>query len=305
MTISSELVWCNAINDSPRIPSCIRPERDKNDQAVGTPFEVLAEIAGRTCYDSFGHGRDSASFHDNIKKQGHLSIYRHCVFTVAIRKMTPQISESLIGQPGVWGCRTENEYRLTLNAQTVLDWIHNHHPMYPHVLPIAAKLMPFVFRYPLPAWTTNMCRYVKPRHLSEITYTFMLVGSRGFSHEMVRHSYQCAPSQRSTRYCEEGSITLHPILNYEKVTVDDGSFMHYWAVIDDLTKKGYTRKQARGAAREVLPTALTTHLLFTATAEQWARIFRQRISPFADDQIRIIMELTREQIDVLKSPGIS
>jgi thymidylate synthase ThyX len=48
------------------------------------------------------------------------------------------------------------------------------------------------------------------------------------------------------------------------------------------------RKQARGAARQFLPSCLETEFLFSASIAQWKRMIAQRLSDPADAEIRML-----------------
>jgi hypothetical protein len=153
--------------------------------------------------------------------------------------------------------------------------------------------------------------------------TLFLSGSRGMSHEQVRHRF-CI-SQRSTRYVDENESPWiqHPVVTmYTQDTrnnPDGTSNEPYLDVCMDLSrrncnnvyvetvekvqkwliKKGVdkttARKQARGAARGWLGNALCTELLFSAPINMWAAMLRLRCNPAADAEIRVMYA------DVLRS----
>ena len=158
---------------------------------------------------------------------------------------------------------------------------------------------------------------VEPKTDAEKWITIYTYGSRGFSHELVRHGDFTAMSQRSTRYCNEGksSWVLHPIiqqfLEEQDATTEMIQTEELKGFIDqarDLYKtwvkrlvpyikaridpdapyaKTTARKQARGAARGLLGNALGTELVFSASVFQWRHIFRMRASAAADGEIRV------------------
>ena len=97
---------------------CI-PGKPRRDQCIGTTLENLAEIAGRTCYDSLGTGRDSRAFHRHILDVGHLNVYEHCVFSFSIDfRVSPVLLSGLFAlaqRPGVWMERSWAENGTTVN----------------------------------------------------------------------------------------------------------------------------------------------------------------------------------------------
>jgi len=139
----------------------------------------------------------------------------------------------------------------------------------------------------------------------------------GNSHELVRHGDWTGMSQRSTRYCNEGTSdwALHPLIQQylqeapatESMVAEEGlkafigdarDLYKVWvkrlmpfikAKIDpeDPYAKTTARKQARGAARGLLGNALGTELVFSASVMQWRHIFRMRAAAAADGEIRV------------------
>ncbi len=65
------------------------------DQGQGSDAEVLTEIAGRTCYDSWGVGRSSEAFHKHIIEVGHGSVWSHANFTFQIGDISRCLSIEL------------------------------------------------------------------------------------------------------------------------------------------------------------------------------------------------------------------
>lgn len=59
------------------VPDELTDEGIKDTQDKGSDIARLIECAGRTCYDSYGVGRDSAKYHDHIKEVGHGSVTEH------------------------------------------------------------------------------------------------------------------------------------------------------------------------------------------------------------------------------------
>ena len=134
-----------------------------------------------------------------------------------------------------------------------------------------------------------------------------LTGSRGLSHELVRHGDFTAISQRSTRFVDESESPWveHPLTS-EFRAMAGSSPDPQWIVAESHAKETYrataaslepwliargvektsARKQARGAARGYLGNALHTELIFSANVAQWKRMLRQRASQFADAEIR-------------------
>jgi thymidylate synthase ThyX len=279
-------------------------------QMEGTQLEQLAELAGRECYDSLGRGRSSAAFHQHILDVGHLSIYEHCPFTVAIPGAAHNVADILqfVNRPGVYmRVAPRGELRVSMNLRTLLDW-HNWRPADtdPFPLPgaledIGHRLAPALFPVVHPPESKPLT-LVAPADDEERWITLRMVGSRGFSHELVRHGDRTAISQRSTRYVDESESewVRHPLIRAACVTPhrDAGFIRASQQLYRDTVgvceaylrarnvDSGTARKQARGAARGWLGNALSTSLIFSASVAQWRRMLAARCHPAADAEIR-------------------
>lgn len=309
----AKLMWDG---ESLRIPAELGNPSD--GQLIGTIGERLAEVAGRTCYDSFGKGRDSVSYHQHILDVGHLSVHEHYNITFDLQPIDfeerSSILRQLISRPGVW----YEKDRITLNPRVVLDWfeLKPRSPDRAHWFygVLRASMHPFLPNVIENAPTDiDPLTHVDPIEPEEMWVSMFMGGSRGFSHEQVRHGDFSAISQRSTRYVDESESNWiwHPLLKqYIEETNDTwlagdlassvemparamykeiSSRVSVWLKekgIDNLT----ARKQARGAARGFLGNALYTEMIFSASVAQWKRMIEQRAHPAADAEIRELYE---------------
>jgi thymidylate synthase ThyX len=309
-----------------------------SDQMQGTAGEVLTELAGRICYDSLGaeRSRNSQAYHSHIITVKHTSVMRHYNFTVLLGLSNrhddmPEILACLLNKPGIWvDWQRHRTIEVTLNINSVFDWIRN--PAMDYAGPY--RDMGSVFNDCLkkfaPAYATSSIargqvfdhyQVIDPTNDEQRWLTLYLSGSRGWSHEQVRHSWRCAVSQRSTRYCDESDSAWirHPLLRdyllvndsaiVEEVTAlrsaCDATEKQCREVYDSIVKhlqgfllaqnvdKFTARKQARGAARGYLGNALETEMLFSASVAQWHRILAQRNNPAADQEIH---EMYRDEV---------
>jgi thymidylate synthase (FAD) len=71
-------------------------ERAREDQLRGSSGEVLTEYAARVCYDSFGRGRDSTSFHEHIKESAHVNVLYHAHFSMLISGVSRNLTHELV-----------------------------------------------------------------------------------------------------------------------------------------------------------------------------------------------------------------
>jgi thymidylate synthase ThyX len=334
--IDAKLVWDgNAL----LIPSVMGAPAE--NQMQGTDHERLSEICCRTCYDSLGRGRGSIEMHKHLLEVAHWSVYEHARFTVELPYDTAEDDEvylmrkernqlaALINRPGLYVSSASsspliNNRKVTLNYRHLLDWdrwsrrfwgdvrFPEADRIFDALLSVAKTLAPQVVQ-DLQFKTRDKVggTLVEPEDANEKCVTLFLSGSRGLSHEQVRHRFSM--SQRSTRYCDEsGSPWVeHPLvsqyLNDENVPTENrdelaGLAAHTIAsarstydrcvarlesyLIAKGIDKQTSRKQARGAARGYLGNALYTELMFSASVTDWRDMLALRHAKPADAEIR-------------------
>ena len=199
-------------------------------QMQGTPMEQLVELAGRVCYDSLGVGRPSADYHKHILEVGHLSVLEHAVFTVRWECNQVTIINwalEFLNRPNIsvkHGYSPDDRdqwfLEVTLNLRHVLEWYQVLKGPFPH--PAKIRVLRHLAHQLAPAIVGPSdelaedevyFRLIDPRDDRQKWATYLLTGSRGFSHELVRHGDWTAISQRSTRYVDESESPWvdHPL----------------------------------------------------------------------------------------------
>ena len=170
---------------------------------------------------------------------------------------------------------------------------------------------------PNPATATN-ASYL--RHILEVghmsvlehaTVTVYLTGvSRSLTHELVRHRH-FSYSQLSQRYVpEQGAamvepevIAADPELHAQFVEAVSASQRAYETLLEGLEKRfadveapTSRRKQARQAARAVLPNATETRIVVTGNYRAWRHFVAMRASESADVEIRALAVAVLEEL---------
>ena len=160
---------------------------------------------------------------------------------------------------------------------------------------------------PNPATATNQ-GYL--RHILEVghlavlehaTVSMYLTGvSRSLTHELIRHRH-FSYSQLSQRYVPERDAALvepaviaeDPELHERFLAAADASLGAYNDLLEALEKRfadganaTLRRKQARQAARAVLPNATETRIVVTGNYRAWRHFVAMRASEHADVEIR-------------------
>jgi thymidylate synthase (FAD) len=154
-------------------------------------------------------------------------------------------------------------------------------------------------------------------HLSVLEHgsvTFYLTGvSRSLTHELIRHRH-FSYSQLSQRYVPEhdSQVVVPPGME------DDADLLEIFTAAADASRATYAellarleakladqpnavlrRKQARQAARAVLPNATETRIVVTGNYRAWRHFIAMRASEHADVEIRrLAIESLRQLVDV-------
>jgi thymidylate synthase (FAD) len=163
------------------------------------------------------------------------------------------------------------------------------------------------WRKPNPATATNagyLKHILEVGHLSVLEHgsvSFYITGiSRSLTHELIRHRH-FSYSQLSQRYVPEKDaamvepdvIAADPELHEKFMAAADASVKAYTELLTGLEKAfadvpnaTLRRKQARQAARAVLPNATETRIVVTGNYRAWRHFVAMRASEHADVEIR-------------------
>ncbi|GAB3847639.1 hypothetical protein GCM10029963_29430 [Micromonospora andamanensis] len=124
--------------------------------------------------------------------------------------------------------------------------------------------------------------------------------SRSFTHELIRHRH-FSYSQLSQRYVPERDAAMveptviaeDPELHKRFVEAAEASVRAYNDLLEglerrfaDVTNPTLRRKQARQAARAVLPNATETRIVVTGNYRAWRHFIGMRATEHADVEIR-------------------
>jgi thymidylate synthase (FAD) len=165
------------------------------------------------------------------------------------------------------------------------------------------------WKKPNPATATNagyLRHIIDVGHLSVLEHgsvTFYITGvSRSLTHELIRHRH-FSYSQLSQRYVPERDaamvapdvIASDPELLDRFQAASDAALAAYNELLEGLEKKfagvenaTLRRKQARQAARAVLPNATETRIVVTGNYRAWRHFVGMRATEHADVEIRAL-----------------
>src|SRR5688572_11695219 len=165
------------------------------------------------------------------------------------------------------------------------------------------------WRKPNPATATNagyLAHILEVGHLSVLEHgsvSFYFTGvSRSFTHELIRHRH-FSYSQLSQRYVPERDAAMveptviaeDPELHKRFVEAAEASVRAYNELLEGLERRfadvpnpTLRRKQARQAARAVLPNATETRIVVTGNYRAWRHFIGMRATEHADVEIRAL-----------------
>lgn len=183
------------------------------------------------------------------------------------------------------------------------------------------------FHKPNPATAKNKDYIARTLHdqkhwsiAEHATATFYITGvSRALTHELIRHRH-LSYSQLSQRFVDESeaNIVIPPAADKSQAEVvyeseefwDDltgklsVAMWHWWmdaslnyeTVVEALTGEGLPRKQAREAARAVLPNMVETRIVVTGNLRAWHEVIERRTAPDADAEFQQVAGLIRDEL---------
>lgn len=137
--------------------------------------------------------------------------------------------------------------------------------------------------------------------------TFYIEGvSRAFTHELIRHRH-LSYSQLSQRFVneEEANIVMPPAIECgaeisSLENVAETALEEYEVIVNSLTDEhNLPRKQAREAARAVLPNMTETKIVVTGNLRAWHEVVERRTAPDADAEMREVMGMIRDELNAV------
>lgn len=143
--------------------------------------------------------------------------------------------------------------------------------------------------------------------LEHASFTFYIEGvSRALTHELIRHRH-LSYSQLSQRFVDESDTAIvlppaveeyshnHLYLNYAvSIALDQ-----YKKMVHRLQESGLPRKQAREAARAVLPNCVETKIVVTGNVRAWRDMLKKRLDPSADAEIRQVSQMIFDELNTV------
>ena len=182
-----------------------------------------------------------------------------------------------------------------------------------HLAEFAGRACYRAERKPNPATRANkdyLANIIRQQHTSVLEHasaSFYITGvSRAFLCELTRHRH-LSFSVQSQRFVDESeaNIVVPPAIRD-----NDGAVMVLGEVMDDvapayrdlvtyLVDRGLPRKQAREAARAVLPNMTEVRMVVTGNLRAWRDTLVRRLAPGADAEMREVADLICTELEAI------
>lgn len=230
---------------------------------AASPGEVLVEAGGRVCYLSFANPRPGGmrAYADNILRSDHTSVLEHAVFTIMVTGVSRSLTHELVrhrhASPSQLSQRYVDETKDDGGLEVVMP-------------PLVARAQAVL--------ESGTAGYRKTVCLSMVT-------------EWIRAMKAAEEHYRNLgNWCEE-------LLKLDHNEIQERNPKPGQTVVE-WTREEMTavRKQAREAARSVLPNATETKIQLTLNAQAARHLFYRRGSKHADPEIRNLAVLVFDRL---------
>ncbi|MFA6593767.1 MAG: FAD-dependent thymidylate synthase [Candidatus Buchananbacteria bacterium] len=306
--------------------------------ATGQPIDQLklVELAGRTCYKSQDKiTADSAErFVKALIKSGHEAMIEFSWLTFTFNKKTfpdawKWLLEVLKSEAHIIVTEKEGCFRVSGNFRSFRD---------------LSKRIPYSFSYPeqqaiykhliehypgileglihIDCETGGFCRDGQGKYYSFYNFgdwqptdqemikhyfaAARFVGSRAFTHQLVRHR-KSSLAQESQRYCDESGFMDNEYFILPPSIEEAGLGELYLTQLQEINamhqkllglmeQAGLKGKKLKEDARFLLPNAVKSEICMAGNLEQWFRVFNLRLDSHAQWEIRGVMEKFKDQL---------
>ena len=278
------------------------------------------EYAGRVCYKSQDKISEGSyeRFIKGIANRGHLSVLEHerKMFAIPVNPFNEKGYEKMFGFEHYFNITVNmNEnpsyffvsgnirawYELLYGPKAVTyqaeaDTLKNFlRKDYPYIFEIDENRTPEDVGILYGAEAEKICDNLDVHK----AYTFEIVGSRSFTHQIVRHR-TLSFSQESQRYCNYTAGKFGSSIRVIGSEVPDGAghlLNQLEELYFDLIEKGAKPEEAR----QILPNCTASTIVVTGTIEDWKKFLHLRVDEHAQREIREIATNIMHYLHLTKS----
>ena len=263
------------------------------------------EYAGRVCYKSQDKISEDSyeKFIKGIVSRGHTSVLEHerKMFAIPAELYFEENFEELFQYQKFFNITITDDYIfISGNIRAWYDFINSWDSFNYKETQALSNLLnkdyPYLFKtysntfkgilYGVEAeeLAEKICNsYDLQKHKS---YTFEIVGSRSFTHQLVRHR-TLSFSQESQRYCNYSGNKFNHSVKFIKCDAFEDDILQ---TIEDAYFKAIDNGAKPEDARQILPNCTATTIVVTGTLEDWVKFLFLRLDPHAQKEIREIAE---------------
>lgn len=241
----------------------------ETDTEIGS--EALVETAGRVCYMSFAKPRPggNAAYIQHIKEVGHGSVLEHGVWNFIFTGISRTLSHELVRHRAGWGYSQLSQRYVD---ESVCDV----------VVPEQLRMEVSAARAYLEAtYTQPLSTHLVNRALDEMPNTPPIPTSVMAGLVWLR---SCLQSNGDYRFL--GTYLSEKLTKQFLETGEAGGYSRPGAMVLDNSDRTALRKEARQAARSVLPNATETKIFATANARALRHFVEMRAAKPAEPEIR-------------------
>ncbi|MCR9222887.1 MAG: FAD-dependent thymidylate synthase [Hyphomonas sp.] len=93
----------------------IEKNGDAGERPEFSTLDLIPELAGRFCYQSWGKGRSTPAYYENIREEGHGSILEHANITLAISGVSRSLTHELVRHRAGFAISQESQRYVNAN----------------------------------------------------------------------------------------------------------------------------------------------------------------------------------------------
>jgi len=277
-----------------------------------SPMVSLVEFAGRICYNSGrpnSKNRPTVEYFKHIIESKHYSIFGHWMKFFRIKNMKNFLNYISVHKRTYLRQDPNENFYVILSLRHLIEDLENDTiSEVTRDLALAYKEFGIEAKYnKLLEIIPDKYSVIEPYNFLENIYSFFIQTSRRTSLELLRHNTEYCVSQESTRYVSKGEsklvneampIKLNPLDKILLNIVHNLSLYAYNHILNSYkTKDLLEKKTLRGFLSGYLLQDTDTVLVYTCTEYQFNCIKEQRLSQYADPNIRDLVEKMSKEVE--------
>lgn len=280
---------------------------------LATPGKKI-EYAGRVCYKSYNTMTEDSYkiFIPKIASSGHTSVleHEHKMFRFKKEFFSKEL-EDLIKYNGHFKitCVNNDTYYISANIRAWYELVNkNRGNAIDIISSYLSRDYPYLFEHKTDEIDIEILYGAEAEEYCPIDihkiYTFEIVGSRSFTHQLVRHR-TLSFSQESQRYVNFSKDKFGHSVKFMDFDFEEPERKKFYVEACQKTEELYFKMIEAGCkpedARQVLPNGTATTIIASGTKEEWKMFLKLRLDPHAQSEIRSVAETIASYLHVTKT----